>query len=150
MSAADIKVTKDGRRDKTYAVNSDQLLRIIRSVPSGKAEPFKLWLAEAGRERIEEILDPEHIAERLVVTCERKDHTREWIIQQCLIAICARKDLTDERNERGTTQGKEYVLLTDEPTKSWSGRTTRQDKNHKGLKKVGLWDNGSTSNLTLN
>ena len=139
----------DGKRRSTDVANTEQLLRIIQSIPSKKAEPFKLWLAEVGRERIEETLDPELIAERLVATYERKGYTREWINQR-LMAISARKELTDEWKDRGITQGNEYAILTDELTKAWSGMTTRQYKNHKGLKKESLRDNMSTTELTLN
>ena len=139
----------DGKRRLTDVANTEQLLRIIQSVPSKKAEPFKLWLAQVGRERIEETLDPELIAERLVATYERKGYTREWINQR-LQAISARKELTDEWKDRGVRQGKEYAILTDELTKAWSGMSTRQYKNLKGLKKESLRDNMSTTELTLN
>ena len=139
----------DGKRRLTDVANTEQLLRIIQSIPSKKAEPFKLWLAQVGRERIEETLDPELIAERLVATYERKGYTREWINQR-LQAISARKELTDEWKDRGVRQGKEYAILTDELTKAWSGMSTRQFKNLKGLKKESLRDNMSTTELTLN
>ena len=139
----------DGKRRLTDVANTEQLLRIIQSIPSKKAEPFKLWLAQVGRERIDETLDPELIAERLVVTYERKGYTREWINQR-LMAISARKELTDEWKDRGVTQGKEYAILTDELTRAWSGMTTRQYKNLKGLKKESLRDNMSTTELVLN
>ena len=139
----------DGKRYKTDVANTEQLLRIIQSIPSKKAEPFKLWLAQVGRERIEETMDPELIAERLVATYERKGYTREWINQR-LQAISARKELTDEWKDRGVWQGKEYAILTDELTKAWSGMSTRQYKNLKGLKKESLRDNMSTTELTLN
>ena len=144
-----LKSPKDGKRYKTDVASTEQLLRIIQSIPSKKAEPFKLWLAQVGRERIEETLDPELIAERLVSTYERKGYTREWINQR-LQAISARKELTDEWKDRGVQQGKEYAILTDELTKAWSGMTTRQYKNLKGLKKQSLRDNMSTTELTLN
>ncbi len=139
----------DGKRRLTDVANTEQLLRIIQSIPSKKAEPFKLWLAEVGRERIEETLDPELIAERLVATYERKGYTREWINQR-LMAISARKELTDEWKDRGIDKGMEYAILTDEITKAWSGMTTRQYKNLKGLKKESLRDNMSTTELVLN
>ena len=139
----------DGKRRLTDVANTEQLLRIIQSIPSKKAEPFKLWLAEVGRERIEETLDPELIAERLVATYERKGYTREWINQR-LQAISARKELTDEWKDCGVRQGKEFAILTDELTHAWSGMTTRQYKNLKGLKKESLRDNMSTTELTLN
>ena len=144
-----LKSHKDGKRYKTDVANTEQLLRIIQSIPSKKAEPFKLWLAEVGRERIEETLDPELIAERLVSTYERKGYTREWINQR-LMAISARKELTDEWKDRGIENSKEYAILTDELTRAWSGMTTRQYKNLKGLKKESLRDNMSTTELVLN
>ena len=139
----------DGKRRATDVANTEQILRIIQSIPSKKAEPFKLWLAQVGRERIEETLDPELIADRLVSTYERAGYTQEWINQR-LQAISARKELTDEWNSRGVQQGKEYAILTDELTRAWSGMTTRQYKNLKGLKKQSLRDNMSTTELTLN
>ena len=139
----------DGKRRATDVANTEQLLRIIQSIPSKKAEPFKLWLAQIGRERIEETLDPELIVDRLVYTYERRGYTREWINQR-LQAISARKELTDEWKGRGVQQGKEYAILTDELTRAWSGMTTRQYKNLKGLKKESLRDNMSTTELTLN
>ena len=139
----------DGKRRATDVANTEQLLRIIQSIPSKKAEPFKLWLAQVGRERIEETLDPELIVDRLVSTYERRGYTREWINQR-LQAISARKELTDEWKGRGVQQGKEYAILTDELTRAWSGMTTRQYKNLKGLKKESLRDNMSTTELTLN
>ena len=139
----------DGKRRATDVANTEQLLRIIQSIPSKKAEPFKLWLAQVGRERIEETLDPELIVDRLVSTYERRGYTRECINQR-LQAISARKELTDEWKDRGVQQGKEYAILTDELTRAWSGMTTRQYKNLKGLKKESLRDNMSTTELTLN
>lgn len=139
----------DGKRRITDVANTEQLLRLIQSIPSKKAEPFKLWLAEVGKDRIEETLDPELIAERLVSTYERLGYTREWINQR-LQAISARKELTDEWKDRGVTQGREYAILTDELTRAWSGMSTRQYKNLKGLKKESLRDNMSTTELTLN
>ena len=143
------KSPKDGKRYKTDVANTEQLLRLIQSIPSKKAEPFKLWLAQVGRERIEETLDPELIAERLVATYERKGYTREWINQR-LMAISARKELTDEWKDRGISQRTDYAILTDELTRAWSGMTTRQYKNLKGLKKESLRDNMSTTELVLN
>jgi len=139
----------DGKRRLTDVANTEQLLRIIQSIPSKKAEPFKLWLAQVGRERIEETMDPELIADRLIATYERKGYTREWINQR-LQAISARKELTDEWRDRGITAGKEYAQLTDEITKAWSGMSTRQYKTYKGLKKESLRDNMSTTELVLN
>ena len=144
-----LKSPKDGKRYNTDVANTEQLLRLIQSIPSKKAEPFKLWLAQVGRERIEETLDPELIADRLVATYERKGYTREWINQR-LMAISARKELTDEWKDRGVKQGVEYAILTDELTQAWSGMTTRQYKTLKGLKKESLRDNMSTTELVLN
>jgi nitrogen fixation-related uncharacterized protein len=138
----------DGKRRATDVANTEQLLRIIQSIPSRKAEPFKLWLAQVGRERIEETLDPELIADRLVSTYERAGYTRDGSMS--LQAISARKELTDEWKDRGIRQGKEYAILTDELTRAWSGMTTRQYKDLKGLKKQSLRDNMSTTELTLN
>ena len=144
-----LKSPKDGKRYKTDVANTEQLLRIIQSIPSKKAEPFKLWLAQIGRERMEETMDPELIADRLIATYERKGYSREWINQR-LQAISARKELTDEWKDRGVTAGREFAILTDELTKAWSGMTTRQYKTHKGLKKESLRDNMSTTELVLN
>ena len=144
-----LKSSRDGKRYNTDVANAEQLLRIIQSIPSKKAEPFKLWLAQVGRERIEEALDPELIADRLVSTYERAGYTREWINQR-LQAISARKELTDKWKDRGVHQSKEYAILTDELTRAWSGMTTRQYKNLKGLKKQSLRDNMSTTELTFN
>ena len=125
----------DGKRRLTDVANTEQILRLIQSIPSKKAEPFKLWLAQVGRERIDETLDPELIADRLVATYERQGYTKEWINQR-LMSISARKEITDEWKERGIKQGKEYAILTDELTRAWSGMSTRQYKNLKGLKKA--------------
>ena len=144
-----LKSVKDGKRYVTDVANTEQLLRIIQSIPSKKAEPFKLWLAQVGRERMEEIMDPELIAERLVTTYERKGYSKEWINQR-LQAISARKELTDEWNSKGVLSPNEYAILTDELTKAWSGMTTRQYKSYKGLKKESLRDNMSTTELVLN
>ena len=139
----------DGKRRLTDVANTEQLLRLIQSIPSKKAEPFKLWLAQVGRERIDETLDPELIADRLVATYERQGYTKEWINQR-LMSISARKELTDEWKERGIKQGKDYAILTDELTRAWSGMSTRQYKNLKGLKKESLRDNMSTTELVIN
>lgn len=139
----------DGKRRLTDVATTEELLRIIQSIPSKKAEPLKLWLAQVGSDRIEETLDPELIAERLVSTYERQGYSKEWINQR-LQAISARKELTDEWKNRGVKRGNEYAILTDEITKAWSGMTTRQYKNLKGLKKESLRDNMSTLELALN
>lgn len=122
---------------------------MIQSIPSKKAEPFKLWLAMVGRERIEEIIDPELTIERALKTYARKGYPADWINQR-LQTIRARKELTDAWNAHGVERGQEYAILTDEVTKAWSGMTTRQYKNLKGLKKENLRDNMSTLELALN
>lgn len=144
-----MKSHKDGKSYKTDVANTEQLLRIIQSIPSPKAEPFKMWLAEVGRERIEETIDPELTIERALETYLKKGYSREWINQR-LQAIQVRKELTDEWDTHGVKQGIEYAILTDEITKAWSGMTTRQYKNLKGLKKENLRDNMTTLELVLN
>ena len=144
-----MKSPKDGKRYNTDVANTEQLLRIIQSIPSPKAEPFKMWLAQVGRERIEEVIDPELTIERALETYAKKGYSREWINQR-LQAIQVRKELADEWDKRGVKKGIEYAILTDEITKAWSGMTTRQYKNHKGLKKENLRDNMSTLELVLN
>ena len=139
----------DGKRRLTDVATTEQLLRIIQSIPSKKAEPFKMWLAQVGRERIEETIDPELTIERALETYSKKGYTREWINQR-LQAIQVRKELTDEWQNRGVKEGVEYAILTDEITKAWSGMSTRQYKNLKGLKKENLRDNMSTLELVLN
>jgi len=139
----------DGKKRLTDVANTEQLLRIIQSIPSPKAEPFKMWLAQVGRERIEETIDPELTIDRALVTYLKKGYTREWINQR-LQAIQVRKELTDEWDDRGVKQGNEYAILTDEITKAWSAMTTRQYKQFKGLKKENLRDNMSTLELVLN
>lgn len=140
---------KDGKRYKTDVATTEQLLRIIQSIPSKKAEPFKMWLAVVGRERIEEIIDPELTIERALNTYAQKGYSPEWINQR-LQTIRARKELTDAWDAHGVKKGQEYAILTDEVTKAWSGMTTRQYKNHRGLKKENLRDNMSTLELALN
>ena len=144
-----MKSPKDGKRYNTDVANTEQLLRLIQSIPSKKAEPFKLWLAQVGRERMEEVIDPELTIERALETYAKKGYSREWINQR-LQAIQVRKELTDEWDRRGVKKGVEYAILTDEITKAWSGMTTRQYKNLKGLKKENLRDNMSTLELVLN
>lgn len=139
----------DGKRRLTDVANTEQLLRIIQSVPSKKAEPFKMWLAMVGRERIEEIIDPELTIERALDTYAQKGYSPEWINQR-LQTIRARKELTDAWKVHGVKEGQEYAILTDEVTKAWSGMSTRQYKNFKGLKKENLRDNMSTLELALN
>jgi len=139
----------DGKYYKTDVADTEQLLRIIQSIPSSKAEPFKLWLALVGRERIDEIIDPELIIDRALETYLKKGYSREWINQR-LQAIQVRKELTDEWQNRGVEKGIEYAILTDEISKAWSGMTTKQYKRFKGLKKENLRDNMSTLELVLN
>ena len=141
--------SKDGKRRLTDVADTEQLLRIIQSIPSPKAEPFKLWLAQVGRERIEETIDPELTIDRALETYLKKGYSREWINQR-LQAIQVRKELTDEWDARGVQMGKEYAILTDEITKAWSDMNTRQYKNLKGLKKENLRDNMTTLELVLN
>ena len=144
-----LKSPKDGKRYLTDVADTEQLLRIIQSIPSPKAEPFKMWLAQVGRERIEETIDPELTIERALETYQRKGYSREWINQR-LQAIQVRKELTDEWDARGVQQGIEYAILTDEISRAWSGMTTRQYKRLKGLKKENLRDNMTTLELVLN
>lgn len=139
----------DGKHRLTDVADTEQLLRIIQSIPSPKAEPFKLWLAQVGRERIEETIDPELTIDRALETYLKKGYTREWINQR-LQAIQVRKELTDEWDARGVQKGVEYAILTDEISRAWSGMSTRQYKNLKGLKKENLRDNMTTLELVLN
>lgn len=145
-----LKMTaSDGRKRLTDVADTEQLLRIIQSIPSPKAEPFKLWLAQVGRERIEETIDPELTIDRALETYLQKGYSREWINQR-LQAIQVRKELTDEWDARGVQKGVEYAILTDEISRAWSGMSTRQYKNLKGLKKENLRDNMTTLELVLN
>ena len=139
----------DGKMRKIQAANTEGLLRIIQSIPSPKAEPFKRWLAQVGRERIEETIDPEQAIDRALETYQKKGYDTDWIHQR-LLSIRVRNELTTEWQERGVQQGKEYAILTDEITKAWSGMTTRQYKKLKGLKKENLRDNMSTMEIVLN
>ena len=139
----------DGKKRKTDVANTEQLLRIIQSIPSPKAEPFKAWLAMVGKERIEETIDPEQAIDRALDTYLKKGYSEEWIHQR-LLAIRIRNELTDEWKKRGVQKGKEYAILTDEISRAWSGMSTRQYKNLKGLKKENLRDNMTTLELVLN
>ncbi len=139
----------DGKRYNTDVADTEQLLRLIQSIPSQKAEPFKLWLAQVGRERIEETIDPELTIDRALETYLKKGYSREWINQR-LQAIQVRKELTDEWDACGVQKGVEYAILTDEISHAWSGMSTRQYKNLKGLKKENLRDNMTTLELVLN
>lgn len=139
----------DGKMRLTDVADTEQLFRLIQSVPSKKAEPFKLWLAQVGRERIDEIEDPELGFDRLMETYLKKGYSKSWINQR-LKSIEVRKELTDEWDNRGVQKGQEYAILTDEITKAWSGLSVKQYKNHKGLKKENLRDNMSNLELVLN
>lgn len=144
-----MKSHKDGKMYKTDAADIQGIFRIIQSIPSPKAEPFKLWLAEVGKERIDEIIDPELTIDRALATYLKKGYSREWINQR-LQAIQVRKELTDTWQDHGVTEGKEFAILTNEITKAWSGMTTRQYKDYKGLKKENLRDNMTTTEVILN
>lgn len=139
----------DGKQRKVQAANTEGILRIIQSIPSPKAEPFRRWLAQVGRERIEETIDPEQAIDRALETYQKKGYDADWIHQR-ILSIRVRNELTAEWQARGVEQGREYAILTDEITKAWSGMTTRQYKNLKGLKKENLRDNMSTLEIVLN
>ena len=139
----------DGKSYKTDVADMQGVFRIIQSVPSPKAEPFKMWLAEVGKERIDEIIDPELMIDRALESYARKGYSREWINQR-LQAIQVRKELTDTWQDHGVKAGNEYAILTNEISKAWSGMTTREYKDFKGLKKENLRDNMSTTELILN
>ena len=139
----------DGKQRKVQAANTEGILRIIQSIPSPKAEPFRRWLAQVGRERIEETIDPEQAIDRALETYLKKGYSEDWIHQR-ILSIRVRNELTAEWQARGVEQGREYAILTDEITKAWSGMTTRQYKNLKGLKKENLRDNMSTTEIILN
>lgn len=139
----------DGKMRKIQAAKMDGILRIIQSIPSKKAEPLKIWLAKVGSERIEETIDPEKAIDRAFATYLKKGYNEDWINQR-LLTIRVRKELTDEWQKRGVQKGKEYAILTDEITKAWAGMSTRQYKSLKGLKKENLRDNMSTTELVLN
>ena len=138
----------DGKNRLTDVADTEQLLRIIQSIPSKKAEPFKAWLAMVGRERIEETIDPEQAIDRALETYLKKGYSEEWVHQR-LLAIRIRNELTDEWKKRGVQKGKEYAILTDEITRAWAGMNTRQYKNLEGLKKENLRDNMSDLELVL-
>ena len=149
-NCSQLKMTAaDGKKRLTDVADTEQLLRIIQSVPSPKAEPFKVWLAQVGRERVEETIDPELTIERALETYLKKGYPREWINQR-LQAIQVRKELTDEWQGRGVKKGIEYAILTDEITRAWSGMSTRQYKQLKWLKKENLRDHMSTTEIILN
>ena len=142
-------LSADGKRYKTDVADTAGLLRIIQSIPSPKAEPFKMWLAQVGKERIEETIDPELSIDRALGTYDQLGYSPEWINQR-IRTIQARKELTDAWKEHGVEEGREYAILTDEVTRAWSGMSTRQYKRLKGLKKQNLRDNMSTLELALN
>ena len=144
-----LKSPKDGKRYATDVATIQQLFRIIQSVPSPKAEPIKVWLAQVGRERIEETIDPVQAIDRALETYQRKGYSPDWIHQR-ILAIRVRNELTAEWQARGVEQGREYAILTDEITRAWSGMTTKQYKQLKGLKKQNLRDNMSTTEIILN
>ena len=139
----------DGKMRLTDVADTEQLLRIIQSIPSPKAEPFKMWLAEVGKERIDETIDPELAIDRAIETYQKKGYSDEWIHQR-ILSIRVRNALTDEWDKHGVQKGVEYAILTDEITKAWSGMTTRKYKNLKGLTKENLRDNMSDLELVLN
>ena len=141
-------LSSDGKRYKTDVANTEQLLRIIQSIPSPKAEPFKAWLAMVGKERIEETIDPEQAIDRALDTYLKKGYSEEWIHQR-LLAIRIRNELTDEWKKHGVQKGKEYAILTDEISRAWSGMTTGQYKRLKGLTKENLRDNMTDLELVL-
>jgi len=142
-------IAKDGKMRMTDVADTQQLLRLIQSVPSSKAEPFKIWLAKVGAQRIDEIEDPELSFERAMETYLAKGYSKEWINQR-LKSIEVRKELTDEWQERGMKQGLEYAILTNELTQAWAGKNVKEYKKHKGLKKENLRDNMSNLELVLN
>ncbi len=145
-----LKMTaSDGKKRLTDVADTEQLLRIIQSIPSPKAEPFKLWLAKVGKERIEETIDPELTIDRALDTYLKKGYSEDWIHQR-LLSIRVRNELTAEWQKRGVKKGKEFAILTDEISQAWSGMTTREYKNLKGLKKENLRDNMSTTEIILN
>ena len=144
-----MKSPKDGKKYNTDVADTEQLLRIIQSIPSKKAEPFKMWLAQVGRERIEETIDPELTIDRALDTYLKKGYSEDWIHQR-LLSIRVRNELTTEWKQRGIKSGNEYAILTDEISRAWSGMTTREYKDLKGLKKENLRDNMSTTEIILN
>lgn len=145
-----LKMTaSDGKKRLTDVADTAQILRIIQSIPSPKAEPFKIWLAEIGKDRLDEIADPEKAIQRAYDTYRKKGYSEDWISQR-MKTIEMRKELTDEWQRSGVKQGKEYAILTNEISQAWSGMTTREYKNFKGLKKENLRDNMSNLELVLN
>ncbi len=141
--------SSDGKFYQTDVADTEQIFRLIQSIPSPKAEPFKLWIAKVAKERIDEIDDPERGIDRILETYQKKGYSNEWINQR-VKSIEVRKELTDEWDNRGVKKGKEYAILTDEITKSWSGLTVKEYKNHKDLKNESLRDNMTNLELVLN
>ena len=141
-------VAADGKKYRTTAATIEGVFRIIQSIPSKRAEPLKAWLAEVGRERIEETIDPEQSIDRALETYLKKGYDPDWVHQR-LLSIRIRNELTDEWKQRGVSESKEFAILTDEITRTWSGMSTRQYKNLKGLKKENLRDNMSDTELVL-
>ncbi len=140
---------KDGKMYKTDVATTKQLLRLIQSVPSPKAEPFKQWLAQMGKERLEEVADPEIAMQRAIDTYRKKGYSEKWITQR-MRSIETRKDLTAEWDRVGVNPGLEYAILTDDISRAWSGMSTKEYKDYKGLKKEGLKDNMTNLELILN
>ena len=141
--------SSDGKFYSTDVVNTKDLLRLIQSIPSKKAEPFKVWLAQVGSERLDEIADPQKAIDRAIATYREKGYSEEWITQR-MMTIKMRKELTAEWQERGITQEKDYAILTNEMTKAWSGLSVQEYKKFKGLKKENLRDNMTNIELVLN
>ncbi len=141
-------IAPDGKKRDTDCFSTEDLLRVIQSIPSPKAEPFKLWLAKIGHERIEETEDPELAFERAMQTYLKKGHSKDWINQR-LKSIEVRKELTDEWKEKGMKEGLEYAILTDEITKAWADKSVKQYKTFKSLKKQSLRDNMTNLELVL-
>ncbi|MFH1512420.1 MAG: hypothetical protein ABIG45_03590, partial [Bacillota bacterium] len=142
-------VAADGKLRLADVADTEQLFRLIQSIPSPKAEPFKMWIAQVGRERIDEIVDPELAIHKALETYMKKGYSADWINQR-IKTIEVRRALTDEWDMRGVKKGQEYAILTDEITQAWSGKTTRQYKQYKGLKKENLRDNMTNVELILN
>lgn len=142
-------VGQNGLKRKVLAGNTKAVLRLIQSIPSKKAEPFKIWLAQVGSERLDEIADPQKAIDRAIATYREKGYSEEWITQR-MMTIKMRKELTAEWQERGITQEKDYAILTNEMTKAWSGLSVQEYKKYKGLKKENLRDNMTNIELVLN
>ena len=141
--------SSDGKNYKTDVLNTKWLLRLVQSIPSPKAEPFKMWLAQVGSERLDEIADPQKAIDRAIATYREKGYSEEWITQR-MMTIKMRKELTAEWQDKGITQEKDYAILTNEMTKAWSGMSVQEYKKLKGLKKENLRDNMTNIELVLN